>query len=197
MKLHKYLTTILFKRLNKTHIGPVNLFEEYIVFIKAKNEKELFKKAKEWALKNETSFINVFGDQIEWKFTKIIDYEETYLKEMDRLKSGMELFSRLMNNHQMKLLYGRINEPLVIFDSYLHKKLIPLILLKGYKVKKIKRGYSVLLKNNKYLTSISRSKHNKHHWIIDPYEVKVGNKTVDFLNHLRDISFKSKKEESK
>ncbi|PEJ60139.1 S-ribosylhomocysteinase [Bacillus sp. AFS002410] len=74
-------------------IDDLNTFEETILLIKAPSEEQAYLIGEKEALKNETDYLNQFGETVEWKFIEILDCFELFDK---KLQTGTELYSRFI-----------------------------------------------------------------------------------------------------
>ncbi|QKE72941.1 DUF4288 domain-containing protein [Arthrobacter citreus] len=74
-------------------IDNLNTFEETILLIKAPAVEQAYLNGEKEALKNETEYLNQFGETVEWKFIEILDCFELFDK---KLQTGTELYSRFI-----------------------------------------------------------------------------------------------------
>ncbi|PEL07600.1 DUF4288 domain-containing protein [Bacillus sp. AFS017336] len=74
-------------------IDDLNTFEETILLIKAPTVEQAYLIGEKEALKNETEYLNQFGETVEWKFIEILDCFELFDK---KLQTGTELYSRFI-----------------------------------------------------------------------------------------------------
>lgn len=65
-------------------------FDEQLRLISAPGKKEALQKARETGKKEESSFLNHQGKTIYWRFIDVAD-----LVEIDQLKDGVEVYSRI------------------------------------------------------------------------------------------------------
>ncbi len=108
-----YIVKIVFNIAHQNN-KPSNEFDEQFRLIEAHNEEEAFLKARFIGVKNENSFENIEGETINWNFIDV-----AYVKELDSLKDGLELFSTTHEaedplsymrfvQHQAENIYDRI-----------------------------------------------------------------------------------------
>ena len=66
-------------------------FEESIMLVRAQSKEHAYKIAKKKNIEFEEPYLNMYNQQVTWKFIKAVDYYEI----LDKLKSGAEIYSCL------------------------------------------------------------------------------------------------------
>lgn len=75
------------------HNSPLNVitqFDEQIRLIEARDEHEALLKSKLLGVREEYSFLNENDEEVKWEFINV-----TEIYELNELKDGMELYSRI------------------------------------------------------------------------------------------------------
>ena len=77
--------------LDELYEDDVNTFEESFMIYHASDEQDVYNKAQDDIMNNESSYMNPYGQIVKWKLIKIVDCYEI----IDELKSGAEVYSCL------------------------------------------------------------------------------------------------------
>jgi hypothetical protein len=87
--------------------GTDSLWEEQFVLIEADGEEVAHKEAETLASRREAPYKNDKGELISWQFVKV---ERVYTISEEKLRSGVEVFSRFLRHSEAKSLMTRFEE---------------------------------------------------------------------------------------
>ncbi|HCP93789.1 MAG TPA: DUF4288 domain-containing protein [Bacteroidetes bacterium] len=86
----KWFTAKIVFGIHHSSQEAITQYDEQIRAIQARDEHEAFLKARMLGVREEYSFTNENNEEVGWRFVDVTD-----LVEMDELKDGMEIYSRI------------------------------------------------------------------------------------------------------
>lgn len=87
--MKRFIAKIIFG-IHNSRLNVITQFDEQIRLIEARDEHEALLKSKLLGVREEYSFLNENDEEVKWEFINV-----TEIYELNELKDGMELYSRI------------------------------------------------------------------------------------------------------
>jgi hypothetical protein len=102
--MKRFITKIVFGIHNST-LNTITQFDEQIRLIEARDEYEALLKAKMLGVREEYTFMNENEEEVKWEFINVTD-----MYELNELKDGLELYSRIHETDSQEYYIRFVND---------------------------------------------------------------------------------------
>lgn len=102
--MKRFIAKIVFGIHNDAQLA-INQFDEQIRLIEARDEHEAIVKSKMLGVREEYSFFNENEEEVKWEFINVTD-----IYELDELKDGIELYSRIHETDAQESYIRYVND---------------------------------------------------------------------------------------